>query len=171
MKRILVLAFLCTLGLAAIFAEDPVTQLRAASPWIAADSTVVALADGTWKVSDNVNLPFVNDPGVVGPWTAVDWVKDPADFLPGSPKFTGELYWSKIEFLPGGATKGLFGSFTNTFNTWTKGLYLGTNPSEPTASHYTIQTIANQGYLFVEWKSGDYTLRAKKPGYYVFKKD
>jgi bla regulator protein BlaR1 len=169
-KRVLVLAFLCTLGLAAVFADDPVAQLRASSPWIAADSTVVPLADGTWKVSDNVNVPFVDDPAVRGVWTAVDWVRDPAAFDPSLGKTTDELYWKTVEFLPGGATRGLFGSFTNTFNTWTKGLYLGTNPSEPTASHYTIQTIANQSYLFVEWKSGDYTIRAKKPGYYVFKK-
>lgn len=39
-----------------------------------------------------------------------------------------------------------------------------------TKSKYQIETINEVEYLFMEWKSGDYTYGGKVPSYYVFKK-
>jgi len=35
---------------------------------------------------------------------------------------------------------------------------------------YTIKHIDGDDYMFVQWKSGDYTIRKQKPHYYVFRK-
>jgi bla regulator protein BlaR1 len=40
-----------------------------------------------------------------------------------------------------------------------------------TASHYTIKKIKGSEYLFMEWKSGDYTIRGMKPAYYVMRRE
>jgi hypothetical protein len=41
---------------------------------------------------------------------------------------------------------------------------------DKTASHYEIQDIKGQLYMFVEWKSGDVMLLGMKPKYWVLKK-
>ena len=145
-------------------------ELRAAAPWILADSSVTSKADGTWTILDNVKRPFVSDADVLGVWKVVDLVESPDQFNPYAVSFTGNLLWKQVEFFPGGFQKGTFGTFVNAGNRWTKGFYLNTNPNEATASRYEIQKVAETTYLFVEWKSGDYTMRASKPWYYVFKR-
>jgi len=52
--------------------------------------------------------------------------------------------------------------------TWTKGLVF--HSGDKTASKYTIKDIEGSTYMFYEWKSGDYTIRYRKPSYYVLKK-
>ena len=37
--------------------------------------------------TDNIDLPFVNDPQVIGEWESVDFVAKPADFNPDQPKW------------------------------------------------------------------------------------
>jgi hypothetical protein len=39
------------------------------------------------------------------------------------------------------------------------------------APEYEIKPVSDIDYLFVQWKSGDYSIRAEKPAYYVFKRD
>ena len=51
--------------------------------------------------------------------------------------------------------------------TWTKGAVI--HQGERTASHYDIQEINGQRYLFFEWKSGDVTILGRKPMYYVLR--
>ena len=41
---------------------------------------------------------------------------------------------------------------------------------DKTAAKYEIKKIGDNEYLFLEWKSGDYTIRHMKPKYYVLKK-
>jgi len=168
-KAILISAFLVVSGLA--FASDDadaIAKLRQSSPWIPVDATVTKGANGTWKISDNVKVGFVDDAAVLGVWKSVDFVGEIDQFNPYEKGFTGELYWKSVEFQKGGFQVGYFGTFKNTFNRWTKGLYLGTNPTEPTAARYEIRSIADKDFLFIEWKSGDYIVGANKPAFYVF---
>jgi hypothetical protein len=37
-----------------------------------------------------------------------------------------------------------------------------------TAEAYSVKNINGKDYLFVEWKSGDYTFGGRKPYWYVF---
>lgn len=142
-------------------------QPRPEAPWIPADSAVTANTDGTWKVVDVVDRPFVDDPAILGVWTSVDFAS-PARFNPFARSFPGDLYWKSVEFFPSGFAKGTFGTFVNTTVRWTSGWFLAPDNDSPTASRYQLQTIAGKDYLFVEWKSGDYTLRGQEPGWYVF---
>ncbi len=102
--------------------------------------------------------------------TSVDFVDEPSQFNSERRHFGGNLFLKELKFLPGG--KLLFatnnGVETSTVFTWTKGVVI--HPGEKTASTYEIKKIGDNDYLFLEWKSGDYTIRHMKPKYYVLKK-
>ena len=110
---------------------------------------------------DNIDLPFVDDPQVLGQWESVDFVADPADFTPDKPSWKGKLYLKGLGFLEGGKTP-------QPWWTWTKGVVI--HHGDKTASHYEIKEINGKSYLFFEWKSGDVTISGMKPHYYVLKK-
>ncbi len=57
---------------------------------------------------------------------------------------------------------------TNYAWTWTNGLIL--HGGDNTAARYFFAEVNGEEYLFFEWKSGDYTLRAQDPKYYVLKR-
>ena len=113
------------------------------------------------RTSDNIDLPFRNDPTVIGKWTSVDFVKKPSLFTVGTKSSKGDLYLKELTFLPDGKT-------AKTWWTWTKGVVI--HNEDKTASAYEIKEINKQKYMFLEWKSGDYTIRHQKPQYYVLKK-
>lgn len=110
---------------------------------------------------DNVDLPFVNDPQVIGSWESVDFVANPGDFNPDKQSWNGGLFLPGLTFLGGGKTP-------SPRMTWTKGLVL--NHEDQSTSHYEIRTLKATAYLFFEWKSGDVTVMGMKPHYYVLRK-
>jgi bla regulator protein BlaR1 len=110
---------------------------------------------------DNIDLPFVNDPQVIGQWVSVDFVADPADFTPDKPSWKGKLYLKGLSFLEDGKT-------AQPWWTWTKGVVM--HHGDKTASRYEIKEINGTSYLFFEWKSGDVTISGMKPHYYVLSK-
>lgn len=111
--------------------------------------------------TDNIDLPFVDDPQVIGQWESVDFVADPADFNPQQTSWKGKLYLSGLSFVEGGKT-------AQPWWTWTKGLVL--HKGDKTASRYEVREINGAPYLFFEWKSGDVTISGMKPHYYVLRK-
>ena len=128
--------------------------------------------DQNRRIEDNINLPFANDDAVLGRWTSVDFVDEPSQFNPEQRHFKGDLFMKELKFLPGGKTSTLFatkeGVETSTVLTWTKGVVI--HRGDKTAAKYEIKKIGDKEYLFLEWKSGDYTIRHMKPRYYVLKK-
>jgi hypothetical protein len=113
--------------------------------------------------TDNIDLPFVNDPQVIGEWESVDFVRDISDFNPEKKNWAGqELYLKELTFQEDGQT-------AKTWMTWTKGFVM--HRGDKTASRYEIRDINGQPYLFFEWKSGDVTIAGMKPCYYVLKKN
>jgi bla regulator protein BlaR1 len=113
------------------------------------------------RLVDDIDLPFVNDPEVLGEWVSVDFVETPRDFRPGMKSFGVALYLKGLTFLPEGKTAMPW------FN-WTKGVV--THKGDKTAARYIIKEIKGAKYMFFEWKSGDYSIRHQKPQYYVLKK-
>jgi len=111
--------------------------------------------------TDNIDLPFVNDPQVIGEWESVDFVADISSFNPDQPNWTGELFLKGLTFREDGRT-------AKPWWTWTKGVLI--HHGDKTASHYEIREIKGQSYLFLEWKSGDVTISGMKPQYYVLRK-
>jgi hypothetical protein len=112
-------------------------------------------------IRDNIDLPFVNDPKVIGEWVSVDFVADPAHFTPDKPSWTGKLYLEGLSFQEDGKT-------AQPWWTWTKGVVM--HHGDKTASRYEIKEINGTSYLFFEWKSGDVTISGMKPHYYVLSK-
>lgn len=110
---------------------------------------------------DNIDLPFVNDPQVIGEWESVDFVTNVSDFNPEQRNWSGDLYLKRLTFLDGGRTP-------QPWWTWTKGILI--HHGDQTASRYEIREIKGENYLFLEWKSGDVTIRGMKPDYYVLRK-
>jgi len=113
------------------------------------------------RKADDIDLPFVDDPAVVGVWASVDFVADPTEFDPNQRRWEGDLLLKEAVFDEGGKTP-------RPWATWTKGVLI--HHGERTASAYTFQRIGGTDYMFLEWKSGDYTIRYRKPHYYVLKK-
>ena len=58
---------------------------------------------------DNIDLPFVNDPQVIGEWESVDFVANPSDFNPDKPNWKGGLYLKGLTFLEDGRPRSLGG--------------------------------------------------------------
>ena len=110
---------------------------------------------------DNIVLPFIDDPEVIGTWESVDFVDKISDFNPHNRRFKGQLYLKELSFLENGKT-------AMPFWTWTKGKVI--HSDDKTAADYFILKIDGESYLFFEWKSGDYVIRHMKPSYYVLKK-
>ncbi len=111
--------------------------------------------------TDNIDLPFVNDPQVIGEWESVDFVADISSFNPKQPNWTSELFLKGLTFLQNG-------KMPQPWWTWTKGVVI--HHGDKTASHYEIREINGMSYMFFEWKSGDYSIRGMKPIYYVLRK-
>ena len=113
------------------------------------------------RQADNIDLPFVDDPQLVGKWQSVDFVKTPDQFKAGQKNWQGELRLQELIFLAKGRT-------TKPWWMWTKGALIHSGDS--TASTYTITKLGNALFMVLEWKSGDYTIRGMKPSYYILKK-
>ncbi len=109
---------------------------------------------------DNINLPFVDDPRVLGEWTSVDFVSDISAFDPARPAWKHDLYLKGLTFLKDG-------KMPQPWWTWTKGVLI--HHGDKTASQYEIKEINGTPYLFLEWRSGDVTIAGMKPHYYVLK--
>ncbi|NQT02918.1 MAG: hypothetical protein HQ580_12895, partial [Planctomycetes bacterium] len=120
--------------------------------------------DEDGRIVDKIDLPFVNDPQLIGTWKSVDFVGEMKQFKVGQKQWKGrggELYLKGLIFKPNGKT-------FKPWWTWTKGLVF--HSGDKTASKYTLKNIEGSTYMFYEWKSGDYTIRYRKPSYYVLKK-
>ena len=112
------------------------------------------------KQVDNIALPFVNDPEVIGKWETVDFVRTPDDFKPGTKSWPEELAVKDLVFSAEGKTSQVW--------TWTKGVLI--HSGDKTASEYVIKSVGKTPYLFFQWKSGDYIRHGKEPWYYVLRK-
>ncbi|HEY5561735.1 MAG TPA: zf-HC2 domain-containing protein [Clostridiaceae bacterium] len=135
----------------------------------------VTLLEVNRKV-DTISLGFATDSDVLGRWTSVDFVSSPEKFKPNKQIWKGELLLKEIIFFENGNMRELYNNETNTDTTiptpwllWSKGVvsHLG----DHTASKYNIREINGSKYMFLEFKSGDYSYLRQPPSYVVLKKD
>ncbi len=136
---------------------------------VCAEEVKINTTEAGGRLVDDVSLPFVSDPAVLGEWVSVDFVRAPEQFVPGKSNFTGERYLRGLNFLPGGVMAWAVQSDKEAvlpWMAWTKGVVMHRG-GDKTASRYTIKEIGGAVYLFMEWKSGDYIIRHQKPAYYV----
>lgn len=138
----------------------------------AAEEIKINTTEVDGRLVDDIDLPFADDPAVLGEWVSVDFVRKPGDFKPGKRGSQVDLYLKAMKFLPegkmawaieGGAAKLL------PWMAWTRGVVMHRG-GDHSASRYMIKEIGGAKYLFFEWKSGDYIIRHDKPQYYVLRK-
>lgn len=130
-------------------------------------------------IKDKIPTAPITDINVIGKWNVCDLVRSPNDFNSQSMcSFVPyeALYWRNAEFLSDGAMINTFKTYeetkshTDPSNIWHwVNEYVICNPRQ-TASKYIIQKHDNVEYLFIEWKSGDYSFGGEDPFWYVFKK-
>ena len=108
----------------------------------------------------NQNNVNPGDTGIVGQWVSVDFVKTISDFQPSQKRWSGGLYLKGLTIYDDGTTSGPWTWRGNTL--W--------HPGDKTRARLTIQSMQGATYLFMEWMSGDVTIRGRKPCYYVLKK-
>ncbi len=119
-------------------------------------------------ISDDTNIPFIYDEKVVGFWEVVDFVNDKNKFDTTCRFAREELFLKNYAFSPDGKLIATFDRERTNILSWSKGCVI--NNIIKTVSEYEIRVINNKDYMFVEWKSGDYTYGGKVYGYYVLKR-
>lgn len=131
------------------------------------------------RIEDEIPQVPANDVAVRGLWKVCDLVRNLEAFdlrnmcalLPYE-----ALYWRSAEFFADGKLQnGFLNSADGKVNIdkdevwrWVNG-YVICNP-RTTASKYVIKRYEGEEYLFVQWKSGDYSYGGTQPSWYVFKR-
>ncbi len=129
------------------------------------------------RTVDNINLPFENDPDLIGRWKSVDFVKSPEQFIPGKRAMSVPLFLEEMTFLDAGKMKMVLDNPEGRRNvdaprrwlSWTKGVVLNKG-GDHTACKYILRELKGTKYLFFEWKSGDTIYFHLPPHYYVLEK-
>ncbi len=104
--------------------------------------------------------PFELTERLPGTWQTVDFVRSINDFEPGRQQWGHDFHLKQLIFYKNGTTSGPW-EWNEQFLRHTGNLNV---------SHYTVRQIQGQLYLFMEWNSGDVTIRGQDPCYYVLKK-
>ena len=118
-------------------------------------------------VTEDIGLPFVDDPEVCGKWEMLDILPTREHFVYGKPK-CGHLAWlDELYFIDGGKEYWSVGG-------WTKGFLFtyGRAPQETLKNKYTIEEIDGHKLLFLEMKhycDGD-KLSGAAPEIWVYEK-
>ena len=121
------------------------------------------------QLCDKIDYPFVDDPAVLGNWKVCDFVGNRKDFHPDRKNWKDEALFVKgIEFKANGDLLQNTKQHTTTL-AWTKGLIL--NKYTKTACTYELETDDGKEYLYIEWKSGDYSFGGGKVYWYVFTRE
>lgn len=125
---------------------------------------VAKLGEYNPKMKENIDVPFEDDPEVIGKWQMIDCVPCRENFNPGYIKATDLSKAIKnLYFLPKGEKYWCFG--------WTKGYLLSRCgwPEKVNKNRYWIERIDGADYLFIEFKAYDYYLGGK-PELWVMKR-
>jgi hypothetical protein len=108
---------------------------------------------------------FELDTKVLGEWFSIDFVDVMEKFDPNQKFWQQELFLKSLDFYNQGSVEWCVDKNAHrTYHQWTKGKL---DPNEAIPGHYTIKSIDAIDYLFIEWISGDVTIRGQKPKYYV----
>ena len=119
-------------------------------------------------VEEEEDVAFQEDPQVLGQWTSVDFVRTPDAFQPEQKAWQGKLFVKNLHFKEQGIVEWCIGDDEMKINhRWTNGIL---DPDDSLPSRYIIERYENGDYLFMEWNSGDVSIRGQKPAYYVLKK-
>ena len=120
---------------------------------------------------DNIDMPFVDDPSVIGKWKTWGFCRTKEDFST-EPEPEEYQYWKSVEFFPGGSVTSVYEDEViegDDRQTWTKNYLL--RKFNWSACEYEIRNVDGDDYMIIEWKSGDYRWGGFDTNYYIFKRD
>lgn len=120
---------------------------------------------------DNIDMPFINAPVVIGKWRACGFLRDKSEFTT-SEEPIDDLYWKSVEFFANGNCTSVYEDEIisgEDKQTWTKNYILRKYNS--CACEYEIRKVEDRDYLIIEWKSGDYRFGGFDTNYYVFTRE
>ena len=156
-------------GSSLLHAQAPdIDSLRRDHPWIPGGTILVDEAGGS-VLRDNTSFPFVPDAQVPGDWVVVDLVLDSYAFRPN------QQIWQENTFALVSASFDAAGKVTLTLaagrrvDSWTHGHVLHDGP-RATDSPYTLVAMDDELYMFLAWKTEDYSVRYQKPPFMVLRK-
>lgn len=119
---------------------------------------------------DDTDLPFVEDPRVLGDWKAYDFIRTREEFDPAVNHIPQDrLMYKHMHFGEGGAFTSVYMEETisgKEKQSWTKGYVL--KFYNHTACAYEILSVEGRDYMMIECKSGDYRWGGYDTDYYVF---
>lgn len=107
------------------------------------------------RLDENINLPFENDPDVIGKWAVIGVYSSMTDYINGNNSnsdFYGESV-KNIYFLPHGERYWVYG--------WTKGKLLIDEYINQYVENYRIESIDDEKYMFIDHKSYQYMVSGK----------
>jgi DNA-binding transcriptional MerR regulator len=134
-----------------IYHEDDITELKV---------PVFKLKERLQNpVNDDIDIPFEDDPAVVGYWKVIDCIPTKEHFNINKIKYTGEKIFNEFYFLPKGQRYWCFG--------WTKGYMLCSTGDGNELQRYEIFEQNNEKYMFLEMGTGAFY--ESKPEYSVLK--
>lgn len=111
---------------------------------------VVKLGEESITPHDDTDLPFEDDPSVVGKWQIMGTYAVEDDFFAG--RLCDRRWWGDnvkvLHFLPNGQRYWCYG--------WTRGKVLFNNGSSSSVNPYTLQEYEGERYMFVSLKSYHY---------------
>ncbi|MHB8064136.1 MAG: hypothetical protein ACYDG2_16160 [Ruminiclostridium sp.] len=134
---------------------------------------ITVTKDSKGIIHETMDYKFTLDKDAVGEWKPIDCVESIDKFDSNNLTRRDYIWAATHTFYEDGKM------ITNSVNDkgvketnqtkWTKG-YVFEMGSYDTISAYEIKKIKDKTFMFVEWKSGDYTMRGEKPLYYVYLK-
>ncbi len=116
-------------------------------------------------INDDINLPFINDEDAIGKWKFVDVVPSEEQFCYGHEKTNHGVWLDELYILPNGEP---FWSVSG----WTRG-WLFTSSGYPDITYrnkYTIKTIKDKKFMFIEMKDFDHESRGGLPTVWIYEK-
>ena len=128
---------------------------------------ITTTKDANGDLHDSIaNYKFVLDKDAIGQWDAIDFVPSPDQFDGTDITRKSYVMSSTYNFYDDGtlASYAVKGDGVKKV-TWSKGFIIDVDNTIPA---YVIKQVNGKTFMFVEWKSGDYTVRGKTPSLEVF---
>ncbi|MCE5187338.1 MAG: hypothetical protein LLF76_14560 [Planctomycetaceae bacterium] len=137
--------------------------------WISNDVTTLQKAPCYYVLKKStISTNATNaKPDVIGKWRVVDFVEKTEHFDPKQRSLNSLPPLRKLYFQADGTAWWIYQDNVKAKKNWS-GDTIDYEPSFP--AHFTLIRINDKDYLFVQWISGDVTIRGMKPWYYVLVK-
>ena len=159
---------------ASVKITDKTTPTTPAAPTSDAKdiNKITTTKDAKGGLHDSIeNFTFVSDEDVIGKWETIDFVETPDQFDSTNTSRREYVWPNTYSFNVDGmvtmSSVNANGVKESMKYKWTKGYVL---LGEDAVSSYEIKQSNGKTFMFMEWKTGDYTIRGQKPCYFVFLK-